>query len=115
MNAQLTTAADPTAAEILAWSRTTVEPALRNAVAQLPGSLRRVAKYHFGWCDSDGKPASGDNGKAIRPALALLCAQAVGGDPEAAVPAAVPDFRLSAGPAAERGGDPIARALPAAG
>jgi geranylgeranyl diphosphate synthase type I len=89
VNAQLKTVANPTAAEILAWSRTTVEPALRNAVAQLPASMRRVANYHFGWHDSEGKPASGDTGKAIRPALALLCAQAVGGDPEAAVPAAV--------------------------
>jgi geranylgeranyl diphosphate synthase type I len=89
VNTQLQTAAGPTAAEILAWSRTTVDPALRNAVAQLPASMRRVARYHFGWCDSQGKPASGDTGKAVRPALALLCAQAVGGDPEAAVPAAV--------------------------
>jgi len=80
---------DNTAAEILAWSRTTVDSALRDAVAQLPESMRRVASYHFGWCDSQGKPASGDTGKAVRPALALLCAQAVGGDPEAAVPAAV--------------------------
>jgi geranylgeranyl diphosphate synthase type I len=89
VNAQLTTAADPTAAEILAWSRTTVDPALRSAVAQLPASMRRVARYHFGWCDSEGKPASNASGKAVRPALALLCAQAVGGDPQAAVPAAV--------------------------
>jgi geranylgeranyl diphosphate synthase, type I len=89
VNVQLKMAGGPTAAEILAWSRTTVDPALRNAVAQLPASMRRVARYHFGWCDSEGKPASGDTGKAIRPALALLCAQAVGGNPEAAVPVAV--------------------------
>jgi geranylgeranyl diphosphate synthase type I len=80
---------DNTVAELLAWSRTTVDAALRDSVAQLPASMRRVANYHFGWCDSEGKPASGDTGKAVRPALALLCAQAVGGDPEAAVPAAV--------------------------
>jgi geranylgeranyl diphosphate synthase, type I len=89
VNAQSKTAASRSAAEILAWSRTAVDAALRNAVAQLPASMRRVASYHFGWCDSEGKPASGDTGKAVRPALALLCAQAAGGDPEAAVPAAV--------------------------
>ncbi len=89
MNIRLRTAAGPTAADILAWSRATVDAALRNAVAELPASARRVASYHFGWCDSGGKPVSGDTGKAVRPALALLCAQAVGGDPEAAIPAAV--------------------------
>src|SRR5882724_7015075 len=89
VNAQPKTAATRSAADILAWSRTAVDGALRTAVAQLPASMRRVASYHFGWCDSEGKPASGDTGKAVRPALALLCAQAAGGDPEAAVPAAV--------------------------
>ena len=88
VNAQLQMAAGPAAAEILAWSRATVDPALRNAVAQLPASMRRVARYHFGWCDSQGRPVSGDTGKAVRPALTLLCALAAGGDPQAAVPAA---------------------------
>ncbi|MBN6039256.1 family 2 encapsulin nanocompartment cargo protein polyprenyl transferase [Amycolatopsis sp. 195334CR] len=77
-----------TAAEILAWSRSSVQPALRAAVDTLPGSLRRIAGYHFGWLDERGAPADGDGGKALRPALVLLCAEAVGGGPRA-VPAAV--------------------------
>jgi geranylgeranyl diphosphate synthase, type I len=75
--------------DVLAWSRAAVDARLREAVVQLPVSMRRVASYHFGWRDVEGRPAGGETGKAIRPALVLLCAQAVGGDPQAAVPAAV--------------------------
>ncbi|HEX3785880.1 MAG TPA: polyprenyl synthetase family protein [Pseudonocardiaceae bacterium] len=78
-----------TAGEILSWSRATVDGPLRDAVGQLPGALRQIAGYHFGWLTEDGEPARGDAGKAIRPALALLSSCAVGGDAEAAIPAAV--------------------------
>jgi geranylgeranyl diphosphate synthase type I len=77
------------ASEILAWSRAAIDPALRDAVAQLPASMRRIAGYHFGWWDSAETPTEGSAGKAVRPALALLSAQAVGGDTDAAIPAAV--------------------------
>jgi geranylgeranyl diphosphate synthase, type I len=77
------------AKESLTWSRAAVDAGLRDAVARLPASSSRVASYHFGWTDEEGKPACGHAGKAIRPALALLCAQAAGGNPEAAIPAAV--------------------------
>ncbi|MGH3934330.1 MAG: family 2 encapsulin nanocompartment cargo protein polyprenyl transferase [Pseudonocardiaceae bacterium] len=80
------------AREVLAWSRATVEPALRAAVDTLPSSMRRIAGYHFGWWDEHGHPEQATNtkasGKAIRPTLVLLSAQAVGGVPAAAVPAA---------------------------
>ncbi|MGH4010873.1 MAG: family 2 encapsulin nanocompartment cargo protein polyprenyl transferase [Pseudonocardiaceae bacterium] len=81
------------AGEVLAWSRTAVEPALRAAVDTLPPAMRRIAGYHFGWCNEHGQPdhAPGmkvTGGKAIRPALVLLSAQAVGGAPAVAVPAA---------------------------
>jgi len=75
--------------DVLAWGRAAVSAGLREAVAQLPVSMGRVAGYHFGWRDLEGQPATGETGKAVRPALALLCAQAVGGAPRAAVPAAV--------------------------
>ena len=78
-----------TAGESLTWSRTVVDAGLRDAVAKLPASARQVASYHFGWQDSEGKPTRGDAGKCLRPALALLSAQAAGGDPEAAIPAAI--------------------------
>ncbi|MFC0547140.1 family 2 encapsulin nanocompartment cargo protein polyprenyl transferase [Kutzneria chonburiensis] len=77
------------AADVLAWSRNLVDPAMRAAVDTLPASMRRVAGYHYGWWDADGTPRSGDAGKAIRPTLAVLCADAVGGSIVDAVPAAV--------------------------
>jgi geranylgeranyl diphosphate synthase type I len=77
------------APEVLAWSRTTVEPALRAAVDTLPSSTRRIAGYHFGWWNEHGHTEQVNGGKAIRPTLVLLSAQAVGGVPAAAVPAAV--------------------------
>jgi len=77
------------AGEVLAGSRTVVDPELRAAVSTLPASMRHIAGYHFGWWDQAGQPAGGDPGKAIRPALVLLAAEAVGGDPAAALPGAV--------------------------
>jgi geranylgeranyl diphosphate synthase type I len=76
-------------ADVLAWSKGLVDPALRTAAERLPDAMRRIAGYHFGWWDAQGEPASADGGKALRPALVLLCAEAAGGDPADAVPAAV--------------------------
>ena len=64
-------------------------PRTASAVESLPGSMRRVAMYHFGWEHADGTPAAGDAGKAIRPALVLAAARALGGDRADAVTAAV--------------------------
>jgi geranylgeranyl diphosphate synthase type I len=82
------TAARPLA-DVLAWSRGLVDPALRAAVERLPEAMRRIAEYHFGWADAHGRPSSADGGKALRPALVLLCAEAAGGEAADAVPAAV--------------------------
>ncbi len=75
--------------QVLSWGRSTVDPALRRAVAELPGGVRRVVDFHFGWCDEHGNPTSTDNGKAIRPTLVLLTSEAAGGELDAALPAAV--------------------------
>ncbi|HEY2764514.1 MAG TPA: family 2 encapsulin nanocompartment cargo protein polyprenyl transferase [Pseudonocardiaceae bacterium] len=77
------------AGEALAWSRTTVQPALRAAIQTLPPVVRQVAGYHLGWWDENGHPTAAHGGKTIRPGLVLLAAEAVGGDPATAVPAAV--------------------------
>ncbi|TDB73971.1 polyprenyl synthetase family protein [Actinomadura sp. KC216] len=77
------------AAEILAWSRRLLDPALRDAVETLPEAMRGIAAYHLGWQDERGHRLDGASGKAIRPALVLLTARAVGGTAAAAVPAAV--------------------------
>jgi geranylgeranyl diphosphate synthase type I len=82
------TAVARSAREVLAWSRGLVEPALRTAVDTLPSAMSHIAGYHLGWWDEHGHPVRVSGGKAIRPALALLSAQAVGGT-AAAVPAAV--------------------------
>ncbi|MBP2704016.1 polyprenyl synthetase family protein [Microbispora sp. RL4-1S] len=50
--------------------------------------MRRVAGYHFGWWDERERPTDAGSGKALRPALALLAAEAVGGQAEQAIPAA---------------------------
>ncbi|MEU5693020.1 family 2 encapsulin nanocompartment cargo protein polyprenyl transferase [Actinosynnema sp. NPDC020468] len=83
------TPAHRSAREVLTWSRAGVDPALRSAVDRLPDSMRAVAGYHFGWWDEHGRPTGADPGKAIRPALVLLAAQAVGGAGSTAMPAAV--------------------------
>ncbi|MFE0808312.1 family 2 encapsulin nanocompartment cargo protein polyprenyl transferase [Streptomyces sp. NPDC058848] len=77
-------------AVLLRESRASVDPGLRSAIASLPAGMRRVALYHFGWQHADGTPASGNAGKAIRPALVLASAAALGGPAAraAAVPAA---------------------------
>ncbi|POM27595.1 (2E,6E)-farnesyl diphosphate synthase [Actinomadura rubteroloni] len=77
------------APEILRWSRGLVDPALRAAVGELSGEMRAIAEYHFGWRDAAGRPAEAPAGKAVRPALALLAAEAVGGGAADALPAAV--------------------------
>ncbi|WP_406739395.1 family 2 encapsulin nanocompartment cargo protein polyprenyl transferase [Streptomyces sp. NBC_00853] len=67
------------AAALLERTREAVDPQLRHTVESLPGSMRRVAMYHFGWVHEDGSPAAGGTGKAIRPALVLAAAQALRG------------------------------------
>ncbi|WP_267714854.1 family 2 encapsulin nanocompartment cargo protein polyprenyl transferase [Streptomyces sp. CoH17] len=64
---------------LLRESRASVDPELRSAIASLPDAMRRIALYHFGWQHADGTPAAGNAGKAIRPALVLTAATALGG------------------------------------
>ncbi|MFI6211382.1 polyprenyl synthetase family protein [Nocardia brasiliensis] len=74
--------------QILDEVRVLVGPAHRAIIDGLSPALARVARYHIGWTDTDGNPIQ-HAGKAIRPALAVLSARAVGGDAVAAVPVAV--------------------------
>jgi geranylgeranyl diphosphate synthase type I len=70
-------------------ARDLLGPALRDCVAELSAEIRRVAGYHLGFVDAEGRPSSGDGGKAVRPALAFLSAEAVGSPAEVALPGAV--------------------------
>ncbi|MGW1161298.1 polyprenyl synthetase family protein [Streptomyces sp. NPDC002513] len=86
------TAARETAVDVSALlerCRSLATPVLREAVDRLASPMDTVAAYHFGWIDVEGNPADGDGGKAVRPALALLSAQAAGQAFEVGVPGAV--------------------------
>lgn len=72
-----------------AGTRELVQPALRAAVDRLDRSTRLVVAYHLGWCDEHGTPIEADGGKAVRPAVVRLAADAVGGSAEAALPGMV--------------------------
>ena len=74
---------------VLERARDLTAPALRAAVERLQPSIARVAAYHLGWVDAGGQPAAGNGGKAVRPALAVLSAEAVGADARRALPGAV--------------------------
>ncbi|MEU9603532.1 polyprenyl synthetase family protein [Streptomyces sp. NPDC048057] len=74
---------------LLERGRAMSTPVLRAAVDRLAPPMNTVSSYHFGWIDAQGRPAEGDGGKAVRPALALLSAEAAGAAPEVGVPGAV--------------------------
>ena len=74
----------------LGRARELVQPALRAAVDAIPDErMRLVAGYQLGWCASDGAPVGDSGGKMIRPALAVLSAEAVGGTAADGVPGGV--------------------------
>jgi geranylgeranyl diphosphate synthase type I len=62
---------------------------LRSAVESLVPELRGIAAYHLGWAEVDGTPSTASGGKAVRPALAVLSAEAVDASPAVALPGAV--------------------------
>ncbi|HZD75092.1 MAG TPA: polyprenyl synthetase family protein [Actinomycetota bacterium] len=74
---------------ILERARRLSTPALRTAIQRLEPSIAKVAAYHLGWVDGVGRPVTGNGGKAVRPALAVLSAEAVGAGAEVALPGAV--------------------------
>ena len=74
---------------VLERTRVLVEPLLAAAVDRLVDELRLPARYHFGWVEADGSPSDAVAGKGLRPALAVLSAEAVGADASVALPGAV--------------------------
>jgi geranylgeranyl diphosphate synthase type I len=75
--------------ESLAIVRDLVDVPMRALVGQLAPSVRQVAAYHVGWVDADGKSLHANGGKAVRPALAVLSAQAVGAEASVGIPGAL--------------------------
>ncbi|WP_370415872.1 polyprenyl synthetase family protein [Streptomyces fradiae] len=76
-------------AALLERGRALSTPVMRAAVDRLAPPMDTVAAYHFGWIDALGRPTEGDSGKAVRPALALISAEAAGAAPEVGIPGAV--------------------------
>jgi geranylgeranyl diphosphate synthase type I len=73
----------------LARTKQIVDSALHDSVAGLQDeTMRLIASYQMGWSDEFGQPTDA-GGKAIRPALAVLSAEAVAGDPTVGVAPAV--------------------------
>src|SRR5256885_9111758 len=48
----------------------------------------RMAAYHMGWSDRDGRPDEAPSGKLVRPSLCLWACDAAGGAVERAMPLA---------------------------
>ncbi|MEV3928919.1 polyprenyl synthetase family protein [Streptomyces sp. NPDC053728] len=84
------TAAPVTAPRILARCRDLVRPSLSSALARLHPWPGEMAAYALGWCGAHGAPTDGSfEGKGLRQALAVLCAEAVEAPGETAAAGAV--------------------------
>ena len=70
-------------------ARELVTPAMRKAVDQLEPRMRLIAGYQLGWWNQDGQPTPHAGGKALRPALAVVSAEAAGGTGDDGVPGAI--------------------------
>ncbi len=76
-------------AELLDRSRAPVLAGMRRALDRPGVAHVRYMRYHLGWEDAEGRPTDAGAGKMLRPALCLLCCEAVGGDAADVLPAAV--------------------------
>jgi geranylgeranyl diphosphate synthase type I len=63
-----------------------IQRVVENTIHSEYSDLRRMLTYHMGWEGEGAGPEA--RGKRIRPLLVLLCAEASGGDWQAALPAA---------------------------
>ncbi|MCC6237163.1 MAG: polyprenyl synthetase family protein [Dehalococcoidia bacterium] len=78
----------PSLDALLTGYRALIEAELREVVGAREGELWSWMRYHLGWEDADGRPSEAASGKLLRAAGVLLAAEALGGDPARAVPAA---------------------------
>jgi geranylgeranyl diphosphate synthase type I len=69
---------NPRAVTVLARARSEIDAIMRSAVDELPRSMRRVTGFHLGWWNQFGAPEEGTLGKALRPALMMSSAKALG-------------------------------------
>jgi geranylgeranyl diphosphate synthase type I len=78
-----------TVAEVLERAREVTLPLMQEAVAGLAPSIREVVSYHLGWTTATGEAAEMAGGKGIRPALAVLSAEAAWAEAEVGAPGGV--------------------------
>jgi geranylgeranyl diphosphate synthase type I len=76
--------------EVLQRAQELTAPAIEKALGRLSPEVRPIAEYHFGLMDERGRRVRDTpSGKGIRPALAVLSAEAAGASGYIGVPAAV--------------------------
>ncbi len=66
-----------------------IDRALRAELLGYASEITATHRYHMGWADKDGSDLVATEGKRLRPTIALLGAEAVGGEIELALPAAI--------------------------
>lgn len=75
--------------QVLDRARDVTQPLMRDAVDRLAPNIRTVVSYHLGWTDAQGNAAKVRGGKGIRPALAVLSAEAAWADAGVGAPGGV--------------------------
>ncbi|MFB8275965.1 polyprenyl synthetase family protein [Nocardia colli] len=70
-------------------SREMLRAGMESALAPIHPDLALACRYYFGWCELDGTPVQARGSRGLQASVAFLCAQAVGGQPESALPAAI--------------------------
>ena len=78
----------PALSEIFERYQGPLEVALHAVLDDADSPLATMARYQLGWVDADGNAVRANRGKALRPTLCLLTCEALGGNVEAALPAA---------------------------
>ncbi|UGT62211.1 polyprenyl synthetase family protein [Nocardia asteroides] len=73
---------------VLARTRQQLLPVLTAAIDRLTGPLRHMCGYQLGLLGLDGAPTGRLEGKLLRPAFTLLCADATGAELDDVLPAA---------------------------
>jgi geranylgeranyl diphosphate synthase, type I len=66
-----------------------IESGLRRSALPSRNLLGRMSGYHMGWLNADGRVSCAPGGKRLRPALCLWACEALDGDPQWALSAAV--------------------------
>ena len=66
-----------------------LEPALKNTISDRSSFVYDMLRYCMGWSNPTGEPCNLEKGKGIRPSLCLFTCDALGGDVQKALPAAV--------------------------